>query len=320
MTNKEISDMLEEAMSTGDVARRRKLLDALVQENPENADVQLAQAILGGLYSQGKGGATRNLERAAQLLENPARHGHPQALLQLALVSYQLRRPEAIRLFCRAWVAGGTSAEAAAAKLEELRRAGASKPAFLQIIDGEINGPLADLREEIRENADAGGSAQMALALYYIYELNGPQAGNLERAYDCLKEAQRAGNPLAAIYLERTAFAHMENPEASARLPDARTDYAPKPVWTEPAYPDGFPEDGGDRAAGQREDSLFQAANMPYAIYGPHNRVYHRISTGLRSADYICEKDSDWVTIRDEDISVGAAGYSATTSSGYFYW
>ena len=75
--------MLEEAMSTGDVARRRKLLDALVQENPENADVQLAQAILGGLYSQGKGGATRNLERAAQLLENPARHGHPQALLQL---------------------------------------------------------------------------------------------------------------------------------------------------------------------------------------------------------------------------------------------
>ena len=184
MTNKEISDMLEEAMSTGDVARRRKLLDALVQENPENADVQLAQAILGGLYSQGKGGATRNLERAAQLLENPARHGHPQALLQLALVSYQLRRPEAIRLFCRAWVAGGTSAEAAAAKLEELRRAGASKPAFLQIIDGEINGPLADLREKIRENADAGGSAQMALALYYIYELNGPQAGNLERAYD----------------------------------------------------------------------------------------------------------------------------------------
>ena len=190
----------------------------------------------------------------------------------------------------------------------------------MQIIDGEINGPLADLREKIRENADAGGSAQMALALYYIYELNGPQAGNLERAYDCLKEAQRAGNPLAAIYLERTAFAHMENPEASARLPDARTDYAPKPVWTEPAYPDGFPEDGGDRAAGQREDSLFQAANMPYAIYGPHNRVYHRISTGLRSADYICEKDSDWVTIRDEDISVGAAGYSATTSSGYFYW
>lgn len=320
MTDKEISDMLEEAMSTGDFARRRKLLDALVQEDPENTDVQLAQTMLGGLHFQGKGRASRNLERAAQLLENPARHGHPQALLQLALVSYQLRRPEAIRLFCRAWATGGTSAEAAAAKLEELRRAGTSEPAFLQIIDGEIHGPLADLQKKIREKRDANGSAQMAVALYYIYELNGPRAGNLHQAYDCLREAQRAGNPLAAIYLDRTAFAHMENPEASARLPDARTDYAPKPVRAEPAYDSDFQEDGEVGESEQESGSLFQAANMPSTIYGPYNHVYHRVSTGLRSADYICEEDSDWVTIRDEDISVGVTGYSATTSSGYFYW
>lgn len=317
MTGKQISDMLDEAMSTGDLVRRRKLLDALVQEDPENADVQLAQAMLGGLYFQGKGGASRNLERAAQLLENPARHGHPQALLHLALVSYQLRRPEAIRLFCQAWATGGNCAEAAAAKLEELRRAGATKPAFLQIIDGEINGPLSVLREKIREKRDTDGSAQMAMALYYIYELNGPQEGNLKSAYACLREAKRAGNPLSTIYLERTAFAHMENPEASARLPDAHTDYAP--VRTEPTVDSDFQKDSGDWEP-EQQDTLFQAANMPYTIYGPYNHVYHRISTGLHSADYICEKDSDCVTIRDEDISLGVMGYSATTSAGYFYW
>ena len=64
MTKGEIEKMFCEAASTRDFVRRRQLLDALVKEDPENRDVQGAQAMLGGLYFQGRGGAPRDFARA----------------------------------------------------------------------------------------------------------------------------------------------------------------------------------------------------------------------------------------------------------------
>lgn len=320
MTEEQIQKMFDEAVSTQDFARKRQLLDALVKENPENADVQAAQVMLGGLYFQGKGGAPRDLTRAEQLLRNPADHGHSQALLQLALIHYQSGMPDAVGLFCRAWATGGTGAEAAAARLEELRQVGARRNQdFLRMVDREIDVRLTALRKKIREGEDRDGSAEMAVALYYIYALNGREEENLQLAYDCLTEALTKGNPLASIYLKRTAFSYMENPLASARLLDADTDYASKPEPPAREY-DGAEEEGEAYEPEETKHSFFQAANMPDRIYGPYNRVYHRFASGLRSADYICREDNDLVTIRDEDIQAGIMGYSATISAGYFYW
>lgn len=323
MTKGEIEKMFCEAASTRDFVRRRQLLDALVKEDPENRDVQGAQAMLGGLYFQGRGGAPRDFARAEALLSNPARHGHSQALLQIALIHYQTKKPDAVRIFAQAWAAGGNGSEAAATKLEELRRAGTGNPSFMQFLEGQMGPCVEDVQKKIREGKDPDGSRQIAMALYYIYELGGSIPGHLSMARDCLEKALEQGNALAASYLKRTAFDHMENPEASARLMDANRDYTPERM---PVYEAADGNEAGDYDSGegyiQKEEkhSFFSAANMPYTIQGPYNHTYHRLAVGIHSADYICEEDGDMVTIRDEDITVGIMGYSANTASGYFYW
>lgn len=318
MTKEQINDMFSEAISTKDYANRKQLLDLLVKEDSENPDVQAAQAMLGGLYCQGRGGVSHNPVKAEALLINPARHGHSQALLQLALIHYQAKKPDAIKLFCQALATGGNGAEAAAAKLEELRRAGTRSAAFLQIFTKELDACMDKVKQNIQEGKDLDGSMQIALALYYIYDLCGPDSGNLQMAYGYLLKAQEKGNALVRIYLERTAFAHMEHPQASARLMDANKDYAPRP---EPdSHLNGDANEDSIYEPEAEKSSFFSAINMPSTIYGPYNHTYRRFSTGTHSADYICDEDSDMVTIRDEDISMGAMGYSANTSSGYFYW
>lgn len=320
MTSKQIQEALEEVLSSQDFARRKQLLDSLVTEDPENVDVQAAQYILGDMYFQGKKGVRRDPVRARQMLMNPAKHGHSQALLDLAAIAYQAGKPEAIGLFAQAWATGGNGAEAAAAKLEELRRAGEDEPAFMQLINSAVQPQLTALEKKIREGRSTNGSAQLALALYYIYELDGPDGENLQTAYDYLREALAQENPLASIYLKRTAFAHMENPKASARLIDAKTDYTPQPEPEDDDYDDGQDEGASYEPEEEKKGSLFSAFNMPYTIHGPYNRVYTRLTVGAYSADYICD-DGDMVTIRDEDISLGAlSGYSATIPEGYFWW
>ena len=55
MTKGEIEKMFCEAASTRDFVRRRQLLDALVKEDPENRDVQGAQAMLGAcIFREGE--------------------------------------------------------------------------------------------------------------------------------------------------------------------------------------------------------------------------------------------------------------------------
>lgn len=318
MDARQIQGMLREALTTPDRKRKRQLLETLSREDPENADVQAAQTELGSMYHEGKEGAPYDPARAEELYRNPARHNNSNALLGIALIHYKKGNPDSLSLFCQTWIAGGTGSEAAVSRLEELRIAGAKNVAFLQILDGEIEKHLNLLLKRLNEWKDPNGSLLFAMALYHIYELGGHDSGNLEKAYDLLKEAEEKGNALVRIYLKRTAFAHMDNPEASARMKDARKDYSWKPL---PEVDEDVEDSGEDSYMEPKKSSLYSVFNMPSRITGPYNHTYHRVSFGVGSAEYMSDVDFDTVTIRDEDISLGImGGYNANTSAGKFWW
>lgn len=338
MTEQQIGKLLRYALMTRNPKEKRLVLTALAREDAENPDVRVAQTELGMMHYSGNG-APFNLERAEELLKNPAEHGDSRSLLMMGAIRYQKRKSDALHWFCRAWISGGSGAEGAAARLESLRLAGLGNPAFMDIFNEVIHSYLAKLEQMIQDGKDEDGSLQIAMALYYIYELDGHSSGNLERAYACLKLAEAKDNALYRIYLNRTAFSHMENPKASARMEHRNLDYEIKPKISRQTASQNMASQG--TASQDTENFLYEEENTG-SFWGGESGSYEEPETNASmlarlpgwlysgSSSYVRRSSFGWgveyenYADPNDRITISTvyniSGGGADTNAGYFYF
>lgn len=221
MDKNQLESILFQGMDETDQEKKRKLFESIADEDQEDENVQTAQYYLGEMYLTGNG-VKKDTEKACFYLKNPADHQHASACFYYGLLLFDQGDERAFDYLCDSWK---RSWEPALMRLEQYRNMGDRYQTVAQLAQKAIDSCYQELQGKLAAGEDKSGQNSLALALYYIYELNGHQLENLSSAQKYLRIAVEHGSSLAKNILSRTAFKNIVNPEASARFDDAGKDY-----------------------------------------------------------------------------------------------